>query len=143
MSRLNAGNVIKAISSRALSVIRYGAGIIEWTKEELKEMDRKTRKILTIYMCFHPRDDVDRLYWKRVEGGRGLQSVEDVVEIEKFSLEHYLTHREKEFLKEVKIESIFKDEEDPKERKKTITNEKKKGSLKRGYILYSGKERKR
>ena len=42
-------------------IIRYGAGIIEWTKEELKDMDRKTRKILTIYKCFHPRDDVDRL----------------------------------------------------------------------------------
>jgi hypothetical protein len=73
-SKLNAGNIIKAINSRAVSIIRYGAGLIEWTKEELKEMDRKTRKILTIYKCFHRRYDVDRLYWKRVEGGRRLWS---------------------------------------------------------------------
>ncbi|CAB3979773.1 Hypothetical predicted protein [Paramuricea clavata] len=112
-SKFNAGNIIKAINARAVSIIRYGAGLIEWTKEELKEMDRKTRKILTIYKCFHPRDDVDRLYWKRVEGGRGLQSVEDVVKIEKCSLGHYLDHRqtEEELLKEVKIENIFKERE--------------------------------
>jgi hypothetical protein len=53
-SKLNARNIIKAIDSRAISIIRYGAGLIEWTKEELKEMDRKTREILTICKCFHP-----------------------------------------------------------------------------------------
>jgi hypothetical protein len=66
-SKLNAGNIIKAINSQAVSIIRYGSGLIEWIKEELKEMDRKTRKILTIYKCFHPRDDVDRLYGKRLK----------------------------------------------------------------------------
>jgi hypothetical protein len=48
-SKFNAGNIIKAKNSRAVSIIRYGAGLIEWTKEELKEMDRKSGKILTIY----------------------------------------------------------------------------------------------
>ena len=50
-SKLNAGN-IKAIDSWVLSIIRYGAGIIEWTKEP-KEMDRNTGKLLTIYKCFY------------------------------------------------------------------------------------------
>ena len=68
-------------------------------------MDRKRRKILTIYKCFHPRDDVDRLYWKRVEGGRGWQSVEDVVEIQEYSLGHYLNMTEETFLKQVKGDS--------------------------------------
>ena len=39
-SKLNGGNTIKAINSRAVSIIRYGAGIVDWTKEELQEMDR-------------------------------------------------------------------------------------------------------
>ena len=30
-SKLNGGNTIKAINSRAVSVVRYGAGIIYWT----------------------------------------------------------------------------------------------------------------
>ena len=33
------------------------------------------------YLC--PRGDIDRLYMKRVAGGRELQSVEDTVELRK------------------------------------------------------------
>ena len=76
-SSLNAGNIIQAINSTAVSVIRYGAGIIEWSKLELQEIDRKTMKLLTIYLSIPPQTDVDRLYWKRAEGGKGLQSVEE------------------------------------------------------------------
>ena len=53
-SKLNVVNTLRAINSRAVSIIRCRAGLIEWTKEELKEMDRKKRKILTIYKCLHP-----------------------------------------------------------------------------------------
>lgn len=42
-SKLNARNVVMAINSRAVSLIRYGAGIVDPTKAELQEMDRKTR----------------------------------------------------------------------------------------------------
>ena len=121
--KLNADNIIKAINSRAVSVTKYGAGIIEWAKEGLKEMDRNTRKLLPIYKCFHQRDDVDWLYWKRIKGGRGLLSVEDLVEIEKCRLGHYLTETKEEFLKVIKKENFFKYE--AKERKKTITNRRK------------------
>ena len=76
-SSLNSGNTVQAINARAVMIIRYGAGIVEWTKAELKEIDRKTRKMRTIYRSMHPQGDVDRLYWKRLywkrkEGGRGL-----------------------------------------------------------------------
>ena len=43
-SKLNAGNVIKAINSWAVSLLRYSGGIVNWTKSELAELDRKTRK---------------------------------------------------------------------------------------------------
>ena len=110
-------------------------------KRRTKANGQKDRKLLTIYKSFHPRDDVYRLYRKGVQGGRGLESVEDIAEIEKCSLGHYLIGTdEEEFLKEVKRENAFKDEEDPKERKKTIKTEEKKDSLRREYILYFGKE---
>ena len=70
-SRLNAGNTINAINSRAVSVIRYGAGIIKWRKDELTSIDRKTRKMMTKYKALHPQADVDRLYMKRAEGVEG------------------------------------------------------------------------
>ena len=82
-SHLNSRNVVTAINSRAVSVIRYSAGIIGWTEKELKDLDRKTKKLMTLHCTFHKKGDVDRLYLKRAEDGRGLISVEDCVLIEK------------------------------------------------------------
>ena len=67
---------------KAVAIIRYGAGIIKWTKEELRNIDRKTRKLMNMHRALHPQADGDRLYIKRAEGGRGIISVEDCVEIE-------------------------------------------------------------
>ena len=75
-SKLNGGNIILAINSRAVSIVRYGAGIISWTKIELEEIDWRTRKLMTMYGTHHPKADVDRLYLQRCEGGRGLLGLE-------------------------------------------------------------------
>ena len=72
---LNGGNTIRAINSRAVSLVRYSAGILKWTKDEIKAMDRKTKKILAMNRMYHPQSDTDRLYIPRVEGGRGLLSI--------------------------------------------------------------------
>ena len=37
--------------------------------------------MFTIYKALHPKSDVDRLYIPRKEGGRGLISIEDCVEL--------------------------------------------------------------
>ena len=42
-SKLNGKNKVIAINIWAVSVLRYGAGIIRWTKEELNTLDRMTR----------------------------------------------------------------------------------------------------
>ena len=76
-SKLNAGNIFQAINIWAVATARYGAGILQQTKEELQQMDRKTRKLIPIYEGLHPRSSVDRLYIPRSDGGRGLASVED------------------------------------------------------------------
>jgi len=47
-----------ALNSYALPVIRYSAGIIKWTESELADVDRKSRKLLTIYKRLHPKADV-------------------------------------------------------------------------------------
>ena len=43
-------------------------------------MDQRTRKLMTMHKALHPRDNVDRLYVSRKEGGRGLASIEDSVD---------------------------------------------------------------
>ena len=78
-SKLNGGNTIRAINSRAVSLVRCSAGILKWTKDELKAMDRKTRKIMTMNRMY-------RLYIPRMEGGRGLLSIADCVETEEQNL---------------------------------------------------------
>ena len=44
-SKLNTKHVFQAINTWVVPTIRYGAGIIEWTKEEGKEMDQKTMRL--------------------------------------------------------------------------------------------------
>jgi hypothetical protein len=44
-SELNAKNNITAIGALAIPVLRYSFGIINWTLEEIKKLDGKTRKI--------------------------------------------------------------------------------------------------
>ena len=74
-TKLNGGNSIQAINSWAVPVIRYTAGVIDWTRLELDDLDRKTRKLMTIHHAVHPQSDVDRLYLPRQRGGRGLLQI--------------------------------------------------------------------
>ena len=59
----------------AIPVFITSVGIVAWTINEIKEIDSKTRKQLTITGNFHPNGGVDRLFIPRSEGGRGLGSV--------------------------------------------------------------------
>ena len=43
-------------------------------------MDQRTRKLMAMHKALHLRDDVDRLYVPRKEGGRGLASIEESVD---------------------------------------------------------------
>ena len=61
-SKLNAKHVSQATNTWVVPTIRYSADIIEWTKEDVKEMDQKPRKIITMYGGLHPRSNVERLY---------------------------------------------------------------------------------
>ena len=89
-SKLNGGNMISAINTWAVPLTRYSAPFLEWRRDEIKEMDRTTRKIMNMYNALHPRDSVARLYLPRKEGGRGLMSVEDCVELAILGLENYI-----------------------------------------------------
>ena len=68
-SRLNCRNKIIAINTWAVSLMRYGAGIVKWTKSKLDKIGRKTRKVMTLNKELHPRSYANRLYVSRMEGG--------------------------------------------------------------------------
>ena len=60
-SQLNGKDKLKATNTWAVSLMRYGEGTIKWNKEQLQEIDRKCRIIMTIYKELHPRSDVARI----------------------------------------------------------------------------------
>ena len=64
-SKLNGGNMVRVISSWAVSLLRYCGGVVRWTKVELMNLDRKTRKLLIIQDALHARADDSRLYLMR------------------------------------------------------------------------------
>ena len=93
-SKLNGRNKVTAINTWAVAIFRYGAGIIQWKASELKDLDRKSRKAMTIYGGLHPKSDVDRLYEKKEEGGGGLISVERCIRVVENSLGFYVANSE-------------------------------------------------
>jgi hypothetical protein len=48
-SELNVRNKVTAIRALAIPILRYSFGTINWRLEEKKQIDRKTRKMQTMY----------------------------------------------------------------------------------------------
>ena len=76
-SELYGNNKVIAHNIFAIPVTTPTFGILNWTKEELEQIDVKTRKLLTVSGSFHRNSDVDRLYSERCKGGRGMNSLVD------------------------------------------------------------------
>ena len=95
-SELSAKNKITAIGALVVPVLRYSFGIINWRSEEIKQIDRKSRKILTMYNMHNPKADIDRLHVKRKEGGRGLVQIEMAHKAEIINTAKYLKANYKE-----------------------------------------------
>ena len=97
-SKLNGGNLVQGVNTWAVSLLRYSAAFISWRKCELQAIDRKTRKLFTIYGGLHSKSDVDRLYIPRKDGGRGLIVIENCVELAVRGLEVYVHGSEERLL---------------------------------------------
>ena len=68
-SKLEGGNVIKAINSDKVSLLQCSGGVINWMKSELVNLSHKTRRFMTMHGTLHPRSNVNCLYLQRREGG--------------------------------------------------------------------------
>ena len=79
-----------AINSIAVPILIYSFTIINWTLEEIKQIDRKTRKLLTCNRAHHPKADIERIYIKRAEGGRGLLQIEATFKTAYIGMKKYL-----------------------------------------------------
>ena len=105
-SKLNGGKLVRGVNTWAVSLLRYSIAFASWRKSELQAIDRKTKRLFTIYGALHPKSDVDRLYIPRKEGGRGLISIEDCVELAIRGLEKYVHGKEERLIQAARGEKI-------------------------------------
>ena len=77
-SELDGKNKVTAHNTFAIPVLTPTFGILEWTKNEVEQIDIKTRKLLCMSGNFHRNSSPDRLYSPRKSGGRGMNSVLDI-----------------------------------------------------------------
>ena len=104
-TKFSSRNLIKGINTWAVPLVRYSGPFLKWTQQELKQMDQRTRKLMTMHKALHPADDVDRLYVSRKYGGRGLASIEDSVDTSIQRLKDYIQKHKGGFIKATRNET--------------------------------------
>ena len=99
----NSKNLTKGINTWA---VPNSGGFLKLTKDKLKQMDQRTRKLMTMHEALHLRDDVDRLYVSRKEGGRGLASIEHSVDASIQRLKDYIKNTKENSLQPLETKLI-------------------------------------
>ena len=117
-----------ALNTLAVSILRYGAGILKWNRKELQEVVRKTRNHMTLNEELHPISDVAWLYLSRKNGGRGLIGCENSMKSEENDLGWYVKNNIEPLLAAVRTSRTIRHEEtvEPKEFKKIKEEQRKK-----------------
>ena len=122
-TKLNSRNVFKIINTWAVSAVRHYAAFLGWLRLQSEEIDRRTRKLLTMHNGFHL--NVDQLYLSRSEGSRGLIGDQDIVEIVILGLRNYVRNSKERLLIAACTIKNNEDKETPNEYKKRKKNERK------------------
>ena len=114
-AHLNEENLFLALNTWAISVIKYSAAFLDWSKKETKELDRWIWKQLTVGRALHPKSNVISIYVKRRCRGWGLISVEECSTVELRSIDFYLVNSEQGLLKVViGLDKLWKDKNESK-----------------------------
>ena len=106
-TKLSGKNKIMAANTWAVAILRYSAGLVEWKTDELNELDRKTRKMMTLFDALHPKSDVDWVYLSRQKGGRGLISCKMCIKAEENNLAWYISNSNERLMAGVKKIKYF------------------------------------
>lgn len=63
---------LKAINTLAIPVVTYSLNIRNRNLEDIKRMERKIQKLLTLNRMHHVTADMNRMYVPRQDGGGGI-----------------------------------------------------------------------
>ena len=107
-TKLDGGNIMTGINRWTISLLRHFASFLDFTGAELEQMDRKTRKLMTMHRALNAKSDVAGIYLSRKKKGRGLISVEDTVKLGILGLQRYvLTSEEGLFIAAGRVDEDY------------------------------------
>ena len=101
-------------------------------------MDQRSRRLMTMHKALHPKDDVDRLYIPRKEGGWGLASIEDSIGTSIQRLKDYIEKYERGLITAIRNNTDTIDNRMTKAKKQKWEGKQFYGRFKRliNYITY-------
>ena len=82
-SNISIPRKIKATSTFALPVIQYHMWTAEWRLNDLRQLDRETRKVIQEYGGMHSSGSTKLLYLPTYQRGQGLTEIETIYKITK------------------------------------------------------------
>ena len=124
-TKINSGSVFKAINTETVSVVRYSAAFLRWSRLQLEEIYRRRRKLLTMHNGFHPKINVNRLDLSRNEEDRGWIGVHDTVKRAVLGSGNYVRNSKERLLIAACTTEYNENKETSSEYKKKIKNERK------------------
>ena len=89
-SELSSVNKVIALNSFAVPVLTTTDAVLNWTIFEIKEIDMKTRKHLTMSRNVHPDGDIDKLYLPWGQRGRSIKMSAQMFESRIISVARYI-----------------------------------------------------
>ena len=95
-SELSSANKVIVYNSFAVPELTTRVGILNWTIDEIKELDIKACKQLTTSRHFHSNGDIDKLYLPRGQGGRGIKMIARMFESRIISVAQYIKMKKSE-----------------------------------------------
>ena len=93
-TKLCSRNLIRGINTWAVPLVRYLGPFLKRTREGLRQIDQRTRKLMIMHKALYPRDDIDWIFVPRKEGGvvnikdcvdASIQGHEDYTEMSKIT----------------------------------------------------------
>ena len=108
-SALSSKHKAHATNTWAVAVFRYFFAQIKLLDKVLVQLDRLTGRTLRRYRSHHYSASIERLYLKRVNGGRGLCNIRDAYEKEVVASAQYLLNaaRHDELLQTVAKHQLY------------------------------------
>ena len=78
-TKLCCRHFIKGINPRAVPLVTYSKPFLKWTREELRQIDQRTRKMMALQKALHPGNDIDKHYLSR-KRSRGIPNFKECVD---------------------------------------------------------------